>query len=89
MIKGLIKILNCRTDNTTAIIAAVVFKNAPLDIVCKLAQAGANLDFKCGEESAVTLASYHGHAQVVKELLDRHVMFDKKMMEYAVTTGNE
>ena len=36
-----------RRDNTTPLIAAVTFKNAPLSIVLKLRDHGADLNFEC------------------------------------------
>ena len=40
------------------------------------------------QETALTLASYHGHADIVKVLLEKGAKFNKKAMKYAVTTGN-
>ena len=36
----------------------------------------------------LTLASYHGHADIVKLLFDRNVEFQQKSMEYAISIGS-
>lgn len=41
------------------------------------------------QDTALTLASYHGHADIVKRFLERGVQFKPTSMEYAVTKGNE
>lgn len=57
-------------DDTSALVAAVLFKNAPVGIVMSLIDHGADLNLECAgirdptsQDTVLTLASYHGHAE--------------------------